>query len=441
MKTTAVQSSKSGGDARSGEVRVSNCATEKASSPGRSCRRVRRLIVGCTALCATLVATHALAYRTLNDRADSKDLPPIRWQSSTLEFSVSSRAPTLSVSDMQAALAEVSQKWSPACSTLMVQPATALSRAAVAGDGINTISWIDKGWVELGQDANAPAFTDVQIVKMEDGSEQVVEADIYLNADTIHWSVLPGPGVVTLEPVLLHEMGHALGLMHPCEQVFDGTVPECGSQFDTIVMNPGYSAARNELSDDDVRGVCNLYSAMSAAECTVDADCGPLRSCKKSACVEGSLPWGQPCTSHRDCFSGACSGTCSIACRTSADCVDSTQACTLDADGNGACTIDRTGFGSACTKEADCASERCLLKAPAASGVCTVACDRNHACPATWECAVVDDDTVCTPSATVDANGGCNIGFRGASPGSWSVLFILFLGRFSRLLHKKRGGL
>jgi hypothetical protein len=181
---------------------------------------------------------------------------------------------------------------------------------------------------------------------------------------------------------------------------------------------------------------------MSAPECSVDADCGPLLNCKKGTCVPGSLPWGESCASHRDCFSRACAGTCTLQCRTSADCVDSSQACLLDAEGNGACTVDQTGFGSACSKVADCASQRCLLRSASSSnGVCTVKCGPNFACPATWECAVVEDEPVCTPSPSVDAKGGCNVAFRGAEPGSWSVLLILFLGRFSRLFRKKRGGL
>src|SRR6185369_15944971 len=103
----------------------------------------RRFACSLMAMCATLVASNSFAYRTLNDRAGSEDLPPIRWQTSTLELAVSSRAPILSVSDVQAALADVSQKWSPSCSTLTVRPAATLSRAAAAGDGVNTISWVE----------------------------------------------------------------------------------------------------------------------------------------------------------------------------------------------------------------------------------------------------------------------------------------------------------
>src|SRR5262249_22440322 len=155
-----------------------------------------------------------------------------------------------------------------------------------------------------------------------------------------------------------HEIGHGIGLLHPCE--IDGAqgAPDCASDpsYALTTMFPVYSASQAKLSADDVAGVCFLYPGMPGPACgatgcpvgtvcrpegcvamcgtemckadeyctpdgcwpkdkcwgplckltcAADSDCRARQKCVTSQCV-GVAPDGDPCVSSADCAGGIC---------------------------------------------------------------------------------------------------------------------------------------
>jgi hypothetical protein len=143
-------------------------------------------------------------------------------------------------------------------------------------------------WGTTPDDESAIAITGSQhLNKDPPNTGEVLEADIRLNAQNFTFtdgqqSVTPRPGtqLADLEYTLTHELGHVLGFGHSCyrdpkERVLtDDTgepIPDCdtlqpGDPRLASVMHPtaqGFSGW--QLSDDDARGVCTVYSSQVAS--------------------------------------------------------------------------------------------------------------------------------------------------------------------------------
>jgi hypothetical protein len=98
---------------------------------------------------------------------------------------------------------------------------------------------------------------------------EVREADIEINAKDFTWS-LHGkePGTRALDVIVLHELGHVLGLTHACESPSaNGRAPDappCTERFASELMNPAPVApgARPTLTPTsaEVRAVCSIYA-------------------------------------------------------------------------------------------------------------------------------------------------------------------------------------
>jgi len=101
-------------------------------------------------------------------------------------------------------------------------------------------------------------------VYREAPSDGVAEADVELNALGFDWSLGAEPRrtearpVVSLVPVLVHEIGHQLGFEDACGSRHDGSVHAgCGADELESVMVSG--SGRAALSDFDVRRLCSRY--------------------------------------------------------------------------------------------------------------------------------------------------------------------------------------
>jgi len=99
--------------------------------------------------------------------------------------------------------------------------------------------------------------------------DTIVSADIYLNSD-FNWSTLGAD--FDVETVLLHEMGHVLGLDHPDQAAahgaanYDPYTQAPGAPWSTSdVMHSGYypDGINRTLDDDAIGGVAFLYPGLT----------------------------------------------------------------------------------------------------------------------------------------------------------------------------------
>lgn len=383
----------------------------------------RWLAVWC-AIVAVAWPGRAAAFRAIGGTARFDGQATVTWHADSIELELSSNAAPLSDGAVASAANASINGWQAqaACSVPALNLRLATFPRAAAGDGRNSVEWIDSGWGRRGFDPAAPAQTDVQFQTNADGVWEIVEADIYLNAENFTWTESPTATSVTLEPVLLHELGHVLGLLHPCGDDAPGE-PACSDDaaFDTVVMNPAYSAARGVLSQDDQAGVCELYPRPTD-DCRSDDDCGPsLRCDERHNCVAGVAGLGEDCSVARDCASGACSeNRCAAVCKETSDCSPA-ERCSVDEDGVGACVTVLSSMGESCQQSEECATRQCVLDQQG-KGYCTHSCTTNEACPADWTCAAASTQRVCVPNPITPEGGSCSVSTRTSSNRLMAVL-------------------
>ncbi len=262
----------------------------------------------------------------------------------------------------------------------------------------------------------------------------IQQGTVILNGKAFHWGLTESPGVYALGPVVLHELGHVLGLGH--------SMLTTSAMFFTEVPHGG-------LSDDDRRGLCWLYPAapfhdaracdacQSSGECRAGLACLPdtvvpssycLPACSKDAhcpagwhCEPDMGAWGHcrppgghctpsgggvalggPCWEHAVCSSGWCSvvpsttqsiAYCSKPCLADGDCpqpmtCSPEQHCVLPGP---------VGDGGACSTNAECTSLSCI--ALNGTGVCAGACGAWVPCGGGCTCNTGYLQPLCTQPA------------------------------------------
>lgn len=225
------------------------------------------------------------------------------------------------------------------------------------------------------------------------------QCDIYLNAVDVKWSTSGQPAAdqVDLETVLVHEVGHCIGMGH-----------------DTIGLNPGVMApivlgqVRRQLTARDVQALCERYPASGAlgAPCEADGGCGANSALKCAALPKADGGAGSVCVS-------GCPLDAGFSCPSPFVCEPSTVFAPAHA---GAC-VPPTGIatlvGKACVGESECGSARALCLAQGAlpsgfpawqGGYCSQACGQGQApCPAGSQC--------------VDLGGGVSRCMKECQPG------------------------
>ena len=246
-------------------------------------------------------------------------------------------------------------------------------------DGINGIFFHDTTWpAEL--EAGALAQTIVTL----DAGGKIHDADIHVNGVDHRFSLDGAPGTQDLRSVLVHEIGHALGLGH--------------SQDPIATMAPAGSGVRwRSLEGDDKMGVCALYTGTGAARCPTTA-----------------------CPSGLFCVAGVCQrkGDRADVC---SPCVRVPSAC--EAAGDDARCIDIAGndmgggrvCGRACASDAECGAGFACRPTSEAGDLQCVSLDgcksATNACQTDAECT----DSICRngvcvgPAPAVDAGADADV--------------------------------
>lgn len=444
----------------------------------RTRKRARLAALG-LCLPACFAATPAFAYRTGEDSPSLAGRGRVAWASNQVGFSMSeSNLPTgVTKQQMEQALTDSLAAWlEPECSAIEPIFYGWSDEEPLPRDGKNTIAWVTD-WAERGFPELTPGNTDMQY-HGHDGSWDIAEADVYLDAAGYDWTTVEGEDT-SVQAVLTHELGHALGLLHTCEPDGADTALDCkdaSAAVEATTMFPFYDAAESSLTEDDVAGLCYLYPTgedcndacvrgescvdgecratcgdalcasgeacgfwgctkaggclerdCAGAPCKGVASCGPLATCQQGFCSPGTVRWGDRCAESADCAGGACvESVCQPACMNDADC-GRLGSCVPTADGRARGCISSGAYeqGLHCAAGEDCLSGICIFTQEPA--VCTATCKASASCPDEWSCRTVDQRDVCVPP-TFEARGGCNLGrtraheMTGANgPGRWML--------------------
>ena len=404
-----------------------------------------------------LISGQARAYRTGADLPQLASTPKVRWESATIEYELNDiGAPGVSFADVQTAAWDAARSWaSISCGGPDFRYRGATSDHAIPADGRNTVEWVSD-WSARGFLADAAGQTDVQYEQNDAGEWRIVEADIYLNAEDHAWSSGTSADDSTRDvaTVLTHELGHVLGLMHPCELTAQGTAPRCTESFGRPTMHPVYGADQLSLEADDEAGACFLYPSANCSDdscgldhvctrdgcvdscggkvcasgetcsfglcvpsrvcaegtcpqtCNVTADCDPNLACIDGVCNMGSGQRGDVCQGGQECRSGSCvENFCANSCTTSDSCAEG-ESCEEDHSVN-VCVSSRKRMGESCSESDDCIGNECLVGADLGP-VCSRLCSTDQPCPGNWECSTVAGRAVCTPPWFA-ASGGCGL--------------------------------
>jgi len=327
----------------------------------------------------------------------------------------------------------------------------------MSGDGVISIAFVRRGWAAQGLSATAAASTEVLYEVSADGnSARIVDADILINADSFEWSGdASDPVVRALRPVLVHEIGHALGLIHNCELEPSELAPACADLDapEAATMYPLYSAGVQRIvQPDDAAGLCFLYGVGGAPCATACADgdvcqegecvpsaCAP-RGCSSCIsdvecpgyCERGFCRTGGEteavCERGAQCLSGSCGDDLRCASMCGAAGCEPSSYCGSE----GACAPVPTDFGDTCDAPSECGSGLCVRQDLGLT-FCTVACNPRSDCPTDYRCLTVDDRAVCVPPRATS----CAV-THGRRPIPAAVLTLLSMALATTLSRKLR---
>ena len=412
------------------DARLHRERTNRLSSP----RGARTPLVLAGLVLATLTFSlpgPAAAYRTAADLPEFDDEATIAWPTREVPFHVHTAMPAgLDRAAALAAIEAAAATWNAVdCTDVQLVFAGFTDEPPVAGDDVNTIAFVLSDWTAMGLDADAAATTDVRYASRTDET-RIIEADLLLNADAFGW-VLDGraSGARDVQSVVTHELGHVLGLLHPCELAGEDGAGPCLSEHAQSALHPLYSVRQRAVSADEVAGLCALYPTTCSGSCTpppeplctTDAECPETSWCSAGACRPRGTH-ADRCTADDEC-SDVCSdaGWCTSECSDTGDC-PAWSACRA-----GRCEFDGDGYGEHCTRGRDCASGVCITDlAGFADGYCSRPC--GDACPAGERCAVIESIEVCAPPSS----GGCSAG--GSAPAG-----SIFLASLALAIRRRRG--
>ena len=389
----------------------------------------RHFALGALLIAGMATPSPARAYRTAADLPEFDGSDRVVWRHPAVlielhDFEVDGIDREAAVAAIEAAIAV----WNDVeCADVSVSYEGASSLAAAPADGVNTIEFVTD-WAARGYEADAGATTDIRF--LEDGSGWfIAEADIYVNAERMAFG-----DATELRAFLVHEFGHVLGLLHPCE--LGAADPSCRDRDMRSVLYPTSQRLRS-LSDDDIAGACSLYPVVRDCDRScpagfgcVNGDCLPNRcesdeECPSERCTEGrcqafSPSLADPCAADDECASGLCAvgGFCSQTCTGHDQCPEDWRC------ERSTCHPDDNVFSDDCTGGHQCQSRICLQDTET-DDICTRECEPGE-CPSGYHCELIDGRDVCAPPRE---DTGCRAGSQTAPPLCLLLLLALLRKR------------
>jgi len=253
----------------------------------RGLRRWRALLLVVVSMAMLPAATPAFGYV----RYLSKKGKPYFWSPSCVRLEVF----PIGLSDMTPeqianAASEAARQWTVGNSDLTactyfdipVTVAAATAQRPIAKyDKRNFVIFRGDTWCPEGSDTAAcyePAALALTSVWAADGTGEIVDADVQVNAVNFAWAdldVASDPRRQDLQNALTHEMGHFIGLDHTCFQ--PGTVdtvpvdqngdpiPSCDTASALVRATTMFASAapgdtqKRTLESDDRQAICDIY--------------------------------------------------------------------------------------------------------------------------------------------------------------------------------------
>jgi hypothetical protein len=151
--------------------------------------------------------------------------------------------------DAAAELDVAARTWSHVACTGWRATYGGMQARGAADDGVNMVLFHDTVWPPP-LDPGVVAQTVIHV----DATGSYHDADVHVNGADYHFSLDGALGTLDLRSVLVHELGHALGLGH-------STDPRA------TMYASGSGLRWRSLEKDDIDGVCALYPGTGAAGC------------------------------------------------------------------------------------------------------------------------------------------------------------------------------
>lgn len=244
----------------------------------------------------------------------NKSIKPLKWTGSNCIFLRINSQGSADINDGSdvAAVRSAVQRWANSaggCSYLRFNVLDDLPDAKAtfsrSGPNENTVSWVEKGWIsERNHDRDAAGLTTVFFVD-DPGSARdgkILDADVELNGEFFSFSAAVSgvAGKTDVENTVVHELGHVMGLDHPCDDGLRNpvpkdhlgeTIPKCfplgqlsQAMRDATMFNfaDPMEVKKRTPETDDVLGICQTYpseqnpGSCAPAETTPDTGCAAI---------------------------------------------------------------------------------------------------------------------------------------------------------------------